>query len=146
MTEVPCSYSTVRTYVAGVTNLYTKQVSQGYNNHPHPRKGLVSKWLNALKKNRAEHDRETFADIGCGSTNEGLTTDEERKKMWGYYMVSNVRTSLRDYFILRIMESLTLRGADVRKLELSCMSALMLENEGAPGNFALQIVMKDGMQ
>lgn len=109
--------STVRQYVADITDLYQEQVRLRVNSHPHLRNSTVKSLLQSLDKEKHKHKRETFSDSGIDTLQDGYCTTEELASICDRFMNQNTGLALRNRLCLLQCNFMDLRGESQRRLE-----------------------------
>jgi len=140
----PLAYKTIRLYTAAVTDLYKEQFAKKCNSNPNPRTGIVKSFLDSISRKVAQDRRDNFDDLSVQTHADGISSDAQRITMHAYFLEKGNMEGLRDLFMIRSLESMSLRGEIVRGLELSHMSSYLLSSEGTDGNQALQFIINAG--
>ncbi|KAE8213455.1 hypothetical protein CF319_g9169 [Tilletia indica] len=142
------SESTVKLYVAAITDLYTQQVAKGVNSFPHPRAGPVSVLLKTRKLEERERKKREYVDRGIGTALDGYTL-QQLGEISNHFIQRNSEIGFRDRLAFLISHFALLRGENARNLELADLHHLSMSGEGPSGVgssqcFAVVLLLANG--
>ncbi|CAD6890814.1 unnamed protein product [Tilletia laevis] len=143
VTKKTLSESTVRSYVAAVTDLYTQQQARGVNSSAHPRPGPVRMLLGTRKLEERDRKKREHVDRGIGTALDGYN-QSQFCNVSNYFLLRNNETGLRDRLAFLISHYALLRGENARNLELADLHHLDLEGEGPSDCFAVVLLLANG--
>lgn len=104
------------------------------NTHPHPRDPDVKAFLDNKKRETTRIRIENFDDRGVGTLLDGYSTWSDLGKIIASgFRLKNSLKGLRNSAAFALSHVLLLRGDNVRKLDLSNLFAVQLEDESSSG-------------
>jgi hypothetical protein len=109
------------------------QVAQNLNSNDPPRDDHVKRFLENMKRNTAQRNRENYTDRGVATILDGYSTLEQLAQIIAAAFQGqryNKVRGLRDAAAFALSHALVLRGDNIRNIELSNVFVSQLQDEG----------------
>jgi hypothetical protein len=141
-------YPTVCLYAAAIIDLYHQQKRAGANSNDDPRP-YVKDLLKNIQTQEFATSRANMDDRGEGTLADGYTSNDQVANVMKFYWTrtSHCGEHLRGGLAFLLSHYLLLRGESIRRMELSDLQTVNLENEGVQSNVdcpALVMIMRQG--
>ncbi|SAL97782.1 hypothetical protein [Absidia glauca] len=141
-------YPTVCLYAAAIIDLYHQQKRAGANSNDDPRP-YIKDLLKTIRTQEFAASRANMDDRGEGTLADGYTTNDQVANVINFYWTrtSHHGEHLRGGLAFLLSHYLLLRGESIRKMELSDIQTVNLENEGVRSSIdcpALVMIMRQG--
>ncbi|SAM09828.1 hypothetical protein [Absidia glauca] len=141
-------YPTVCLYAAAIIDLYQQQKRAGANSNDDPRP-YINKLLKNIRTQKFATSRANMDDRGEGTLADGYTSNDQIANVMKFYWTrtSHYGEHLRGGLAFLLSHYLLLRGESIRKMELSDIQTVNLENEGVRSSIdcpALVMIMRQG--
>ena len=128
--------SLVESYINALVDLWSQQVNNRSNCHPHPRysSAALRQLVDNVDKEKAKRRKQNYEDKAKMTLVDGYTNSAQLKSVLQYFRNnSKAFLGLSDSTIFLLSHALTLRGGNARDLELSDLFSVELESElGSP--------------
>lgn len=140
----PLGASSIDQYVKAVVDLHADQKASSIGiTLQDPRGTLLKSYLRSLKLKEATRLRQSYKDRGAGTLQDGYTP-EEMVRVSMYYCNLGIEQGYRDRAVFLMQHTMLLRGESTRRMELTDLFTLDLEDEGYSECPALLLLMREG--
>lgn len=140
-------YSTVRSYVSAIRDLWTFQTTLGLHDAPDPNSDLISGFVHSLTGKEHNRRREEYVDRGLGTMKDGYEQSDIPKVTQQVWLGSlgMPEPSFRTLVDFLFGNSMLLRLSNRLPMELPDLFVMNLPNEGPQGDgWCLVSVMDQG--
>ena len=126
------NWTSVRSYVSAITDLYREQKALGINCHPSPREDTVRQYLKTLQRRDTKRQKDQFADKGRDTLLDGYSEQDFEQichQLWAHSEKSP-ECHFRTLVDLLLGHYMLARGGDRRAAEISDLFTFEFTGEG----------------